>query len=260
MAASIAACIEGDHNAVTPLLHAEQDLDAVDSTGWLPIEHVAYSGNLQIAEHLEKRQGLGKSVGGLRRPKEQIKPPQNRSIVIPRERNILIIRLGSSNTRSPRDAVDLRPLDDNSLAFTLKAQLISGEQSYAVDLPLESDEANSSWIFEYEDSTDASLKFEICSQERKTQQQSSKVIGTGVALLSEIRRSFIKQHESLVRDHTIPILSADRQSFLTTVTFNLLIVKPYQGSKSRPDGRQGFWSGSSRTSIVGHRGNCSCRR
>ncbi|KAL8687891.1 MAG: hypothetical protein Q9218_006064 [Villophora microphyllina] len=59
-------------------------------------------------------------------------------------------------------------------------------------------------------------------------------IGTGMTILKSLRANLGPNHESLVRDHTIPILDKNTLDAVGSVTFNFLVITP---TRARPRSR-----------------------
>lgn len=259
------ACAEGNLEVVKHLVEAGASSDIIDDLGWTALEYAAYKGHLRVVEYLESERASNRNVvlslGPLRKPLEL-------SARLPstfRERCTILMRLGSSNLRRPRDALCLNPegFDHgenflvNTTGLKLHLHLIGGkaDRTCSIDIPVLSNETNHPFIFDAEDPQNAKLIVKICQTSNASTGASPITIGTGIAVVSDLRGGAVYRYESLVRDHTIPIISTDTPSFMGTVTFNLLIVKPFIREKQRPEMTQGFWNGPSNIEVVGHRGD-----
>lgn len=81
----------------------------------------------------------------------------------------------------------------------------------------------------------------------------TELVGSGVAILSTLKDRLASKHESLVRDHTIPILATNTLDIIGCITFSFLIVSPFTHPAPPSIATHGFWN--DHGWIVGHRGS-----
>lgn len=165
--------------------------------------------------------------------------------------NEVLIKLGPSNTRSSSEVLELNyhasSQPANAGGDIIKLVKISSTRcsvSHLLELPISS-MINQPLHFSLPN--DAELIFEIfrCGGEP---------MGTGIAILKNLRMGFAPNYESLVRDYTIPILANGTMACIGSVTFNMLEIAPYESPKIPPSPSLGFWKDGS-TQVVGHRGS-----
>ncbi|KAL9084862.1 MAG: hypothetical protein Q9159_004983 [Coniocarpon cinnabarinum] len=235
--ALLAACARGDRPAVEELVGLGARADAVDSLGWRPIDHAAYKGHLRIAEYLHNtQQDLRPSTSSLVPDAET--PSEYQGAKRRGQRSVIFLRLGSCNTRQPRAPLELKNVPESSVSSQITVRLIPDHagQKKSVDLPPHDHGPNPAMIFECEDAEDAKLVFQVSRAH-----PSIDIVATGVAMLGELRGSVTDRHESLSRDHTIAVVDKETGEFRGSVTFNVLVIKPFKGQEARSTSSAGFW-------------------
>jgi glycerophosphodiester phosphodiesterase len=78
------------------------------------------------------------------------------------------------------------------------------------------------------------------------------LVGSGTALLESHSCGFGAKCESLIRDHTVPILERETLNFMGTVTFTFVIAKPFM-HLSTPSINYSIKE-ADQVQLVGHRG------
>ncbi len=86
-----------------------------------------------------------------------------------------------------------------------------------------------------------------------TQGQKSTVVGGGTALLQNDRKCFGAQRESLIREHSVPILEKETMDLLGTVTFTFVLAGPFSYLNT-PTPTFNSLEESDLVQLVGHRG------
>ena len=250
------ASIEGHLPIVRILLEAGSKYGSFDLAGWTEKEHAVYRGHMNIAKLLLsyemrgfKPQASGQGLQGPvahENPLERILEDQ-KELALPSRlpENILspqptknphsyiLVALGPSNIRSSLEAIDLNihhtasPSEKESgYNISIRAAGMSSTVSHRLPLPIKGNMINTPLVFATEDPENASLIFSI-SQVQSPGSDESVEIGTGVALLASLRNTLAPKQDSLIRDHTIPILENGSMAFMGKLTFTFLIIKPF---------------------------------
>jgi glycerophosphodiester phosphodiesterase len=83
-------------------------------------------------------------------------------------------------------------------------------------------------------------------------EQAHILLGSGVALIQGHRNCFGEQHESLIRERTIPLLETDTLKAMGIITFSFVIVERYEGLQTPKTDLQSLTVGKD-VSLIGHR-------
>ena len=279
------ACIEGHLPIVRILLEAGSAYGLCDINGWTEKEHAVFRGHMNIAKCLisfaigdSKYPPSGQILREMLRPEVQLKstseghkqlvsplkplesrPSQNRTQIVQAR---ILVDLGSCSTRSNLKAIDLLPgpADSGDLSeeqprynVTVRAVGASPTKSHIFQFPTQEETINTPLIFTTNDADNTSLVFKI-SRPKTRNSIGIDLLGTAIALLGSLRHTLAPRQESLIRDHTIPILENGSMRLLGTLTFNFLIIRPYQALITPSRLSPGFWKQDGSTQIVGHRG------
>lgn len=258
----IIASIEGHATIVELLLGAGADKEQKDHRGWTASDHAAYRGHMAICKLLGQWTNSAAPYYLPSKPPYQVQPFTE----LPRSRDesLIFVNLGSFNSNErivPVEVYSYELIDDSrsglSTGLSIQTSLIGrNEQWYTLDLPILEDLSNKPFAFQTDDVEKARLKFDIYRLSQTTKSTGvNEHVGSAVAILANLQKCLGPTRESLIREYQIPILSKESLESIGTVTFSLLIVKPFnQGVQNLPE-RGYFWEGSKRTKIVGHRGS-----
>ena len=280
------ACIKGHLSIVRLLLEAGAKHGLQDVNGWTEKECAVFRGHLKVAEVLSTYEAKSDKVD------ESNKPPRKRSVCLkeyssdaiksdartlpclkPRElgRNgyqtlkdssSIFLTLGPSNTRSNLAPIILTdPLfshlvnayESTRSSLRIRVEGTASSTASCIDLPLKESMINKPIQLAAKDASNARLVFEIVHNSSCSDKDSN-VIGTAIAILKDLRQGLAKNRESLIRDHTVPILQKGSMTYIGTVTFNVLVVTPFHPPKLPLKASPGFWKGDGSTTVVGHRG------
>lgn len=128
------------------------------------------------------------------------------------------------------------------------------EASMKFQLPILEDMINRPWHFIAEDPEQVRLVFTVI-QPSAGDASDEVTVGSGVALLRNLRHGLASSREGLARYYTVPILAKKDLEYMGTVTFGLVVVTHAPRAPSIPSSaKRGFWNGKS-TEVVGHRGS-----
>ena len=173
----------------------------------------------------------------------------------------ILLTLGPSNLRSK-----MKPIDFTNQSFDhgqsvnhgtragiiIRSEGVKFTSTYSIKLPIQENMINKPLKFHMEDSDNVVLVFQLFRSNR-TGDGGIQIFGTGITLLNCLRQGLTPQRESLVRDYTVPILENGAMTYIGSVTFSILIIKPFRLQNPPPRMSPGFWTAGS-TQVVGHRG------
>ena len=278
------ACVEGRLSILKVLLEAGANRRIRDQSGWTAKEHAVFRGHMEIAEWLAALDAgeLGfpsssaKFSAGARTPgtaltcaiqeKEQnslsLKPSETRLRRYPTKECQILVTLGPSNLRKNVKAVDLSCyLSDHpysthpEIGYSLEIGAIGAAgSSQVVQVPLLKDMINEPYLFTTKDPNKVKLVFNIFRIANYSD-SGSLLIGSGIALLHNLKEVLASKHESLIRDYTIPILAKATLKLIGCLTFSFMIVTPFPQQSVAPTATCGFWKKEGSTQVVGHRGS-----
>ena len=282
------ACINGYLPIVRLLLEAGAEQRLCDLAGWTEKEHAVFRGHMKVAKLLTAyaagnyKDPASSTVlrTGMVRPGEvlrcalqgqistssRLKPsemPPNYYSWAPKDSSRIFVTLGPSNTRSNLKPVELTETshDNNigaihksTLGVIIKAQGTNLFPSYSIELSTLGNMINEPLQFTAENPDNVNLVFEIFHKS-SSGDHGTQIIGTGVALLKNLRQGLAPNRESIIRDFTIPILKNGSMAYIGSVTFSVLVVTPFQPPNTPPRASTGFWKQDGSTQIVGHRGS-----
>ncbi|KAL9614368.1 MAG: hypothetical protein Q9167_001171 [Letrouitia subvulpina] len=275
------ACVNGHLEIVKLLLEAGAEQRLCDLAGWTAKEHAVFRGHMAVAEFLvahgsqddrssarsqilrdeairsgdrlcctlEDQENIPSRLEPLKRL-----PSFNQ---INRQCNSILVTIGPSNIRSSLKPIELTQTltdEENNISMNIKAVGSQSASSYRVDLPISGSTVNTPLLFTAEDIDKVHLVFEVF-RSSPAFDTGIYVLGTGIALLRSLRQGLAPDHESLIRDFTIPVLEAGSMTYIGSVTFSCLVVKPFQIPRPRPTASLGFWKKDGPTQVVGHRGS-----
>lgn len=276
------ACVNGHLEIVRLLLEAGAEQKLCDLAGWTAKEHAVFRGHLAVAEFLVShgaqnsrssarsqilredavRSGdrlcctLGDQDNILSRLEPLKRPPKVNQIN--QQCSSILVTIGPSNTRS-----NLKPLEltqtladkEKNISMSIKAVGPQSSSTYRIDLPILGSTVNKPLLFTTEDPDKVHLVFEVFRTSPNNKNTDIYGMGTGIALLRNIWQGLAPDHESLIRDFTIPVLEIGSMKFIGSITFSCLLVKPFQIPRPPPTVSVGFWMNGGPTQVVGHRGS-----
>ena len=275
----LVASVEG-HIAIAKLLiSAGADQLKVDCFGWTAREHAAFRGHLALARLLELSYAGASSLRpcyvSSYDPIPFVNGEQIRSLDESRWQNNgaagiteshVLVTLGSPNTRDNSQAVNLEPFKQNNpgtaaldaggiVEIQAVGRISSTKTVRSVQLPVVEDMISLPWHFVTKDLDEVKLVFSI-SRSQCRYGADRQVIGSGVALLRDLKHSLAANREGLARYFKIPVLQKDTLRFMGTIIFGVLVVTPHSSKKSiSPRAKKGFWKEGGPTQVVGHRGS-----
>ncbi|KAK0753576.1 Glycerophosphoryl diester phosphodiesterase family-domain-containing protein [Schizothecium vesticola] len=119
-----------------------------------------------------------------------------------------------------------------------------------VQFPILEDYTNDPWRFGTQNPSDEKLVFRLFNASGDDDDDGP--VGTAVALLGSLRRGLGPERESLIRDHTVPLVDP-RGNLVGTVTFTFLLARTFGSARPPPTAPQRLERPRS-TLVGGHRG------
>ncbi|KAL2829925.1 Glycerophosphoryl diester phosphodiesterase family-domain-containing protein [Aspergillus cavernicola] len=285
------ACVDGSLSVVEALIDAGADLERVDSSGWTAKEHSALRGHLEIARRLaevtptpeiseaepvlavpttssstssqsqssllEKRSNGASAVGSspARNP-EPVKSFGHRYLT---DQAMILVSLGTMDNRKHLEAVNLDriPMEnahatqlDTALSIVVSASGADGEPEI-IDLPVQDNISTEPMVFHSADPSKVRLLFDLVPTYAGSKDQ---IVGRGVALLSSVKPTLGSYRTNLQGDSTVPIVAANTLEVIGSITFNFLVITPFQHPNMSINRDQTYWKSMASTMIIGHRG------
>ena len=97
---------------------------------------------------------------------------------------------------------------ETTFGVMIKAGGTNSIPAHCIELPIPGNMISKPFQFAIEDSDNVNLVFEVFHKSYQSD-ESTQVIGTGVALLKSLRQGLAPNHESLIRDFTVQSLRMD---------------------------------------------------
>ncbi|KAL3456696.1 ankyrin repeat-containing domain protein [Aspergillus heterothallicus] len=247
----IVALSEGHISVVDALLCAGADPAAPDNnSGWTAIDHAAFRGHITLSRNLNELILHDYTKGAF--PSILPCPPgTGNQLTVAGSESVILINEGSLDSTKKSSFVCLNQTSlQSQVGLHVEISLLD-EQSptHSMNLPILEGLTNKPWEFRTVNASTARVIFKLF-------RESTQHIGSAVALLDNLRHGLGPARESLVRNYTIPICSPSDLGSIGTLTFSLLIVRPFvypNASQSVPS-RDALWKDGGRTKVVGHRG------
>ena len=249
------AYTEGHLEVVKLLLQAGANQDILDHHGWTAQERAAFEGHLTVATTL-KTCKLWDFLDG---PSNKVlKPAIGAKFCLGTGKRHIIVNLGTTWKGNQVRAVDIIGCSSETNmymdhTFTIEVSLSEGsESSYVVQLPILSDIVNEPFVFPVKDFCSSLLTFKLF-RASPSHENGRTLVGRDTALLENSTNFFGVNRESLIREHTIPILEKEILNFMGTVTFTYVIANPFEHSASSASVNH-YPTEAGRLQVVGHRG------
>ncbi|PKX97442.1 glycerophosphocholine phosphodiesterase [Aspergillus novofumigatus IBT 16806] len=294
------ACVDGSLSVVELLIEAGANLERLDSSGWSAKEHAALRGHLDIARRLaqvtpepevtEAEPAIPvPSVSSIQSsPPSQSSLTERRSNVSPRgspaprstepiktfghryltDKAMILVSLGTMDMRKHMEAVNLDRIPmvnahstqlDTALSIVVSANGAEGEPEI-IDLPVQDNISTEPIVFHAADPSKVRLLFDLIPTYAGSKDQ---IVGRGVALLSSVKPTIGSHRINLKGDSTVPIMAANTLEVIGSVTFNFLIITPFNHPNMSITGNRTYYKSMSSTMVIGHRGlgkNLASRR
>lgn len=112
----------------------------------------------------------------------------------------------------------------------MKIRLVGGKHEYAFNLPVLNDNTNHPCVFRTKKSEDVKIQFTIYCLSTGPEQE--ELVDNGVGVLEDVKDTLGPGRESFIRDFAIPLLERQTLEFIGSVTFNVLVVKPFNNGST----------------------------
>ncbi|KAF2651232.1 GDPD-domain-containing protein [Lophiostoma macrostomum CBS 122681] len=246
------ACIDSHELVVKRLLQAGADPTLVDNIGWTTREHAAFRGHPAIAQLLPTNESPWIP------PLQTTKDDHYTNLSLEPGHSQIIIHLGGLQEGKASEFINLMPTvfsGTRHLGYGMMLEIstaVESSKTYRRPITHGGDPADDPMVFSYNNLYPPMLIFKLLGIQPGPQ-QSSILLGSGVALAQDRSDRFGKDHESLIREQTIPLLDRDSMREVGKFTFSFLIVKPYKGLETPRTGLESLREGTDVT-LIGHRG------
>ncbi|ROV92363.1 hypothetical protein VMCG_09128 [Cytospora schulzeri] len=277
-----------NHTDVVDILlaHPSCDIGVRDYSDWTALDHAAFKGFPHLVRTLQSRRGGGSPVAGAQVMLErdvkyvrQVDPaihhgrnPNHAYESMKRdcdagERSHIFVNIGHFDMdREPmilqvdpfRQLVAPAQIPESSLTLQITAIDCDAPTEYWVSFPVLEDLSNEPFYFSAQDPSAAKLRFRLfCSvvgRDNNAQQRSP--IGSAIISLSDARHGLGPSMESLMRDHTVSLVSSDATGceYIGSLTFTFVISKPFSYKGPAPTPFEIVLRRENSTMIAAHRG------
>ncbi|KAK7529919.1 Glycerophosphoryl diester phosphodiesterase family-domain-containing protein [Phyllosticta citribraziliensis] len=237
------ASANGNLPLIELFIQAGADKTRTDHAGWTAQEHAAYRGHLVVADKL--------------RPSEAIETPKLLHSVVPEAQKVdlppdsavFVLTLGPMQQNRRAVDKDFEMLQQKFTDAALSIEILSSSKSHIFRYPFLDDIASHTMSFSSRDPDRAYVEFRLWGA-TSTNGTKGVLLGSGAATLHEDRSCFGSQRESLIREHSVNMLSNFTMSFIGSISFTYVRIDPFPGL-SAPTPSHAWDS----VQIHGHRGN-----
>lgn len=251
------ACALGEYEIVKRLLDSNFSQKRTDDMGWTAKEYAVLNGHLDVAALFEPSGPCDMTDGPARVPAQMIAYPK---LYCAEGERIIIASLGTERVDKVVTEVSLSycssvytPSIHEGLSYALEISAPgTTAQPRVVKLPILDDQINDPIIFPIPATVEPQLVFKVIRLGAEDDGQHL-VVGSGTALLEGNNKQFGAGRQSLIREHTIPILDLHTMAVAGTVTFTFLVGNhfphlqtPREVDISRKAGQP--------PALIGHRG------
>lgn len=274
-----------NHTDVVEILlaHPSCDVSVHDHSGWSALDHAAFKGFPPLVKTLQSRRGEARPVEGAHvmferdvKYKRQINPatkhmgkPNHACMTMKddskvEERSHIFVNVGHFDMdKEPailqvdafRQLVAPARIPESSLMLQVTAIDCEAPLEYWVSFPVIEDLSNDPFYFSAQDPNAAKLRFRLfCSvvgRDNNVQQMS--LIGSAVVSLIDVRHGLGTAVESLMRDHTVSLVSSDAE-YIGKLTFTFVMSKPFSYKGPAPTPSEIVLRREKSTLIAAHRG------
>ncbi|KAJ8129714.1 hypothetical protein O1611_g3914 [Lasiodiplodia mahajangana] len=256
------ASARGHISVVELLLNAGADPSVVDNAAWSARKYAVHRGHLGVAALLPN------SANPLIRPlnNSKARAPQSAStsaaLAIANcdsPRNTLVIYLGSMQLTNDQSPVQLTNIPDEipsgqSTPRLHRMELSVNEwnnQTQTINLPLLEDQSSKPIIFQLDTDAEPQLLIRIFKDDLIDEES---LLGAGAVFLHGPMSPARRQHESLIREKAIILLSTGSQKPIGTVLLTYVIARPFNRLQTPIPTSSPASLERGRMTLVGHRG------
>lgn len=172
------------------------------------------------------------------------------------DNSMVLVNLGSMDIRDKRPPVELNVDNPAEFDLTISSPVCDGTYSFCLPIRLSTNddpflkrESMDQVSFYIKSPEDVTIFFDIVTKHERVS------VGRAVAFLSEhIRKTSFDNTRSLYRAITIPILNLTTYGVLGKVTFEYLVVNPFNHPKLGTVNSHTYWDKLMSSQVIGHRG------
>lgn len=268
------------------LAHPSCDINVHDHSGLSALDHAAFKGFPPLVKTLQSRRGEARPVEGahvmferdvkykrqIDRATKHMRKPNHAYMTMKddpkvEERSHIFVNIGHFDMDKEPAILQVDPfrklvapaqIPEGSLALQITGIDCDAPVEYWVSFPVIEDLANDPFYFSAQDPGAAKLRFRLfCSvvgQDNTAQKMSP--IGSAIVSLSDARHGLGTAVESLMRDHTVSLVSSDAtgSEYVGRLTFTFVISKPFSFKGPAPTPSEIVLRGGNSTLIAAHRG------
>ncbi|KAI0545791.1 Glycerophosphoryl diester phosphodiesterase family-domain-containing protein [Xylaria curta] len=264
----------GHISVVELLLKAGADPSLIDHSGWTARKYTVHRGHLEVAGLFPKPTNSPARRLVNSKATTLPNPPLNTALAnADRDptKHTLVIYLGGMQVTDNRSPVSLAGLPDEispglsvpkGRHLELSVKRLSAKplawrkqrQRISVNLPILEEQSSKPIIMQLDAETEPQLLIRLF-ENKLIDESSSSILGIGAVFLHNIKSLCGHQHESLVREHTIILLSPESQEPIGTVLLTYVIARPFEHLQAPVPTLNPASHDSGRMTIVGHRGS-----
>ncbi|KAI0514815.1 Glycerophosphoryl diester phosphodiesterase family-domain-containing protein [Xylaria bambusicola] len=248
------AAVNGCMEAVQYLIEHDANATLVDCVGWTAKELATYRGHLAIAELLDSVNSIKHSRNIIHAPRPTINLLSHGAI---NSGDIIVsVNLGPMQVGRNSPAVQLSyfskdPTGATESLFNLRVS--AAGQTHHIRLPILDDRSNVPLVFGFPQNADLHVAFKIFRDDPEKGEEGMLVCG-GTAVLESNRLLFGPTRQSLVREHTVPVLDSMTLDITGSILFTYVIAKPFPHLQSPKYSVTELNASESSVTIIGHRG------
>lgn len=268
------------------LAHPSCDINVHDHSGWSALDHAAFKGFPPLVKALQSRRGKARPVEGahvmferdvkykrqIDRATKHMRKPIHAYMTMKddpkvEERSHIFVNVGHFDMDKEPAILQVDPfrklvapaqIPEGSLALQITGIDCDAPEEYWVSFPVIEDLAYDPFYFSAQDPSAAKLRFRLfCSvvgHDNNAQKMSP--IGSAIVSLSDARHGLGTAVESLMRDHTVSLVSSDAtgSEYVGKLTFTFVMSKPFLFKGPAPTPSEIVLRRENSTLIAAHRG------
>ncbi|KAI0012383.1 Glycerophosphoryl diester phosphodiesterase family-domain-containing protein [Xylariaceae sp. FL0662B] len=260
----IDACAHGHLSVAELLLKSGANPLLTDDSGWTAKKHAVYRGHLAVAELFgELTTPLTRHLTDAKsgKPENAISTPTDAIIDYGSSKHTLVVNLGSMQlTRDQppvqlgETSVEISPGCSDHGLFALELSVNGmNKQAQMVPLPLVDDPSSKPLVFLLGAESEPQLLVRLFKH-NPADRTYPELLAAGAVFLHSIKSLCGDRRESLVREHTVLMLSRDSQEPIGSVLLTFIIAQPF-GHLQTPISTSNETSRESgHIALIGHRG------
>ncbi|KAI0459625.1 Glycerophosphoryl diester phosphodiesterase family-domain-containing protein [Xylaria acuta] len=256
------ASARGHILVVELLLRAGANPSLIDNSAWTARKYAVHRGHLAVAALLPKLANPSAKHLIDSKATQPANASASATLAITNcgpPKHTLVIYLGSMQLTNHRSAVRVVGISDEMSQGQSVPKLHhlelsvnqSNKQSQTINLPFLEDWSSKPLVFQLDAETEPQLLIRLFKDDLIDAPCSS-LLAAGAVFLHSTKCGH--QHESLIREHTIILLSLDSQETIGTVLLTYIIARPFGYLQTRIPTSSPASHESGKMTLVGHRG------